>query len=127
MKGRITLEQFVALSSTNAARIYGMMPYKGLIVPGADADLAIWDPEERWVAGETRDNVDYNPFAGRDITGRPVTVLTRGNRVVEDGGLIASPGEGRFICRAPGDFGAAPGAAAPELAPRRNFGAEVAP
>lgn len=125
--GRITLNQFVALSSTNAARTYGMLPSKGWIAPDADADLAIWDPNVEWIAGEMHDNMDYNPFAGRKITGRPVTVLTRGRRVVDQGALIAAPGDGAYIPRRPVDLTGMPGHRASELDSRLNFGAEIAP
>lgn len=125
--GRITLNQFVALSATNAARTYGMLPRKGVIAPGADADLAIWDPAEEWVAGEMHDNMDYNPFAGWHLTGRPVTVLSRGRRIVDKGELIATPGDGAFIRRAPIDLTGLPGHRAGELDPATNFGAEIAP
>jgi dihydropyrimidinase len=126
-KGRITLNQFVALSATNAARIYGMHPQKGTIAIGADADIAIWDPEEVRVAGEMHDNMDYNPFEGREVKGWPVTVLSRGRRVVDRGELIASPGDGRFVARRPVDLTGMPGTRAPELDPATNFGARIAP
>ncbi|MEM9061975.1 MAG: dihydropyrimidinase [Pseudomonadota bacterium] len=126
VKGRIPLGQFVGLSSTNAARLYGMST-KGDIAVGLDADLAIWDPAEEWVAGEMHDNMDYNPFAGMTITGRPVTVLTRGNRIVENGELVARPGDGRFVPRDPVDLTGRRGGVIPELDPAKNFGAEIAP
>ena len=126
VKGRIPLGQFVGLSSTNAARLYGMGT-KGDIAVGLDADLAIWDPSLEWVAGEMHDNMDYNPFEGTAITGKPVTVLNRGNRIVDNGDLIAGPGDGRFIPRDPVDLTGRPGGTIPELNPGTNFGAEIAP
>ncbi|MEM7423728.1 MAG: amidohydrolase family protein, partial [Pseudomonadota bacterium] len=126
VKGRIGLGAFVALSSTNAARLYGM-DQKGAIAPGMDADIAIWDASETWVAGEMHDNMDYNPFEGMELTGRPMTVLTRGRRVIDNGALAASPGDGRFVARTPVDLSGRPGGAAPEMDPRHNFGAEIAP
>lgn len=126
--GRITLQQFVALASANAAKLYGM-PRKGSIAVGMDADIAIWDPEEtRTVRVEDQhDAMDYTPFEGRRITGWPVTVLNRGRRVIDAGRLVAEPGQGRFVPRDPPDFTGHPGGAAPELDPARNFGAEIAP
>ena len=62
MKGRISINQFVALSSTNAARIYGMLPRKGTLAIGADADIAIWDPTQTRIAGAMHDAMDYNPL-----------------------------------------------------------------
>lgn len=127
--GRITLNQFVALGSTNAAKLYGMHPEKGTIAIGSDADIAIWDPEEtRSVTIEDQhDNMDYTPFEGRQITGWPVTVLSRGETVMDGGKLVAKPGRGRFIARRPPDFTGYPGTRTPELDPARNFGADIAP
>lgn len=127
--GRITLNQFVALGSTNAAKLYGMHPEKGTIAIGSDADIAIWDPEEtRSVTIEDQhDNMDYTPFEGRQITGWPVTVLSRGETVMDGGKLVAKPGRGRFIARRPSDFTGYPGTRTPELDPARNFGADIAP
>jgi len=126
-KGRITLNQFVALSSTNAAKLYGLHPAKGTIAIGSDADIAIWDPGEVRVAGEMHDAMDYNPFAGREVKGWPVTVLCRGRRVVDGGALLAKPGDGKFVARKPIDLTGIPGYRAPELDPERNFGARIAP
>lgn len=122
-KGRISLNQFVALSSTNAARIYGMLPRKGSLSIGADADIAIWDPTETRIAGEMHDAMDYNPFAGIEVTGWPVTVLGRGRRIVDKGELIAKPGSGQFIKRTLIDITGHPGQPIPELDPNQNFGA----
>ncbi len=127
VKGRIGLNQFVALSSTNAAKIYGMHPAKGTIAVGSDADIAIWDPNETWVAGEMHDAMDYNPFEGRQLTGRPLTVLTRGRRIMDQGELIAQPGDGQFIARKPVDLTGLQGHRADELNPATNFGARIAP
>ena len=127
--GRITLNQFVTLGATNAAKLYGMHPQKGTIAIGADADIAIWDPEEtRTVTVEDQhDNMDYTPFEGRQVTGWPVTVLSRGEAVIEGGRLVAEPGRGRFVHRARPDFTGHPGTRTPELDPNWNFGAEIAP
>ncbi len=127
--GRITLNQFVALGSTNAAKLYGMHPRKGTIAIGADADIAIWDPEDtRTVTVEDQhDKMDYTPFEGRQVTGWPVTVLSRGELVIDGGRLVAEPGRGRFVARARPDFTGYPGSRTPELDPAWNFGAEIAP
>jgi dihydropyrimidinase len=126
-KGRISVNQFVALSSTNAAKIYGMHPAKGAIAIGSDADIAIWDPDAVRVAGEMHDAMDYNPFAGREVRGWPITVLTRGRRVVDRGELLARPGDGKFVARKPVDLTGMPGHRAVELDPATNFGARIAP
>ena len=125
VKGRISLNEFVALSSTNAARIYGMLPTKGTLAIGADADIAIWDPEETRIAGEMHDAMDYNPFAGMEVTGWPQTVLGRGRRIVENGELLARPGSGQFVKRAPIDLTGRAGQPVPELDPAHNFNAKL--
>ncbi|MBV0893293.1 dihydropyrimidinase [Paracoccus sp. Z118] len=127
-KGRITLQQFVALASTNAARLYGL-PRKGSIAVGMDADITIWDPDEtRTVRVEDQhDAMDYSPFEGRELTGWPVTVLSRGRRIIDGGRLIAESGAGRFVARERPDFTGYPGGRAAELDPAFNFGAEIAP
>ncbi|MFA8384215.1 MAG: dihydropyrimidinase [Pelagibaca sp.] len=125
VKGRINLNQFVALSSTNAARLYGMHPTKGTLAIGADADIAIWDPTETRIAGEMHDAMDYNPFEGMEVTGWPVTVLTRGRRVVDNGALIAKPGDGVFVKRGRTDLSGLTGTRLPETDPATNFGAEL--
>lgn len=124
-KGRISLNQFVALSSTNAARMYGMLPRKGTLAIGADADIAIWDPNETRIAGEMHDAMDYNPFEGMEVTGWPVTVLSRGRRVVDHGELLANPGDGAFVARDRTDLSGMTGTRLPETDPATNFGVKV--
>ena len=79
-KGRITLQQFVALTSANHAKLYGLYPKKGTIAVGSDADFAIWDADKdvtiRWK--DLHDNVGYSPYEGRQIKGWPITVVSRG-------------------------------------------------
>ena len=127
--GRISANQFVALSSTNAARLYGMLPTKGTLAVGSDADIAIWDPQEtrRVTVEDQHDQMDYSPFEGRELTGWPVTVLSRGTRVIDGGKLLAEPGHGNFVARAPSDLGNQPGHTAMELDPEQNFSAKIAP
>ena len=101
LKKRIDLHQFVELTSTRAAKLYGMFPRKGSISVGADADLVIWDGQkEVTIAWENlHDNVGYTPYEGRKVTGWPLTVLSRGRVVVDDGELQAERGSGLFIPR----------------------------
>jgi dihydropyrimidinase len=101
LKGRMSMNQFVALTSTNHAQMYGLSHRKGSIAVGLDADLAIWDAEKKTTitAASIHDNVGYTPYEGRAITGWPVTVLNRGNVVVDDGKLLAQRGDGQFIAR----------------------------
>src|SRR5699024_6918100 len=89
--GRLTLDQFVALTSTNHAVMYGMYPQKGVIAVGSDADLAIWDPNEKRTVSwdDLHDNVGYTPYEGRQIQGWPTTVVLRGNVIINDGQLLA--------------------------------------
>ncbi|MGH9323529.1 MAG: dihydropyrimidinase [Vicinamibacteria bacterium] len=100
-KGRIDLHRFVELTSTRAAKLYGLFPRKGSLAIGADADLAIWDADdERIVAsGTLHDNVGYTPYEGRKVRGWPVTVLSRGRVVVDGGELQVERGSGEFIAR----------------------------
>ncbi len=102
IKGRITLEQFVALTATTPARLYGLLPHKGTIAVGADADLALWDPERRVTLRNTmlHHNVNYTPYEGREIQGWPVKVWSRGELVCDEGELRARPGRGQFLKRA---------------------------
>src|SRR6201984_2806794 len=98
-QGRLDLNAFVALTATNHAKLYGLHPKKGTIAVGSDADIAIWDPERETTitAGILHDNVGYTPYEGRRLRGWPVTVLSRGRVVVEDGKLTAERGSGNFL------------------------------
>ena len=94
--GRLGPERFADLTATAPARIFGLTG-KGRIAPGMDGDLALWDPARRVTLADTLDNAGYNPWAGRQVTGWPVTVLRRGEVVVQDGQVRAAPGSGRRI------------------------------
>jgi dihydropyrimidinase len=98
-KGRIDLHQFVALTATNHAKIYGLYPRKGTIAIGSDADLALWNParEVAITAGMLHDRVGYTPYEGRTVTGWPEIVISRGRVVVAEGALKASRGSGEFL------------------------------
>ena len=102
-RGRITLERFVALTATNPARIYGLAPRKGTIAVGADADLAVWDPNRVAVVRRDllHDRMDYTPFEGMPLTGWPVTTMSRGEIVWHDGQVRGIAGRGRLLRRAP--------------------------
>jgi dihydropyrimidinase len=99
--GRLSVEQFVAVASTNAARIFGLWPRKGVIQPGADADLVIWDPDHRGAitAAGQHQAVDYNAFEGWSIEGRPAVVTVRGEVAARDGRFCGTVGRGRFLRR----------------------------
>jgi dihydropyrimidinase len=98
-QGRLDLNAFVALTATNHAKLYGLYPKKGTIAVGSDADIAIWDPERETeiTAGILHDNVGYTPYEGRRLRGWPMTVLSRGRIVIEDGRLVAMRGSGQFL------------------------------
>jgi len=100
-QGRITLNQFVALSATNHARTYGMYPRKGTIAIGSDADLAIWNPERKMTLATSmlHDNVGYTPYEGREICGWPEIVISRGRVVVENDLLQVERGSGQYLAR----------------------------
>lgn len=98
-KGRITLEQFVALGATNPARIYGLYPRKGTIAVGADADLVIWDTERDVTISNAmlHHATDYTAYEGMRVKGWPIITLSRGEVVWRDGEVLGRPGRGRFL------------------------------
>jgi dihydropyrimidinase len=101
MKGRIDINRFVALTSTNHAKTYGLYPHKGTIAVGADADLAIWDPGRKQVLTHDllHDGSDYTPYEGIALTGWPVLTMVRGKVIVRNGELVAQKGHGRYLSR----------------------------
>lgn len=125
--GRISLNQFVALTSTNAAKMFGIHPRKGTIAIGSDADFAIWDMNEtRTVTTDMmHDAMDYTPFEGMEITGWPVTMVTNGKVAMRDGELLVDRGNGSFLKRDPFDLTGYTPPRAPELDPAHAFGASV--
>ena len=103
-RGRLGLRKFVEITATAPAHIYNL-ERKGSIAVGLDADIAIWDPERRITLADAmmHDLAGYTPYAGRELTGAPVTVLSRGRVVVERGELKAAKGSGRFLARGGGE------------------------
>jgi dihydropyrimidinase len=101
--GRITMNEFVAVTSTNAAKIFGMYPRKGAVAVGADADLVVWDPaKEKVITAKSQQSaIDYNVFEGQRVTGLPRFTLTRGQVAVQDGEMRCEEGHGAFVARTP--------------------------
>ncbi len=100
-KGKISLNKFVEISSTNAAKIFGMFPEKGSLAPGSDADIIIMDPnEEHVLSAKTHHmNVDYSAYEGWKVKGKIKTVVMRGKIAVDNNKLIVNPGYGKFVKR----------------------------
>jgi dihydropyrimidinase len=103
--GRISLDQFVDLTSANAARLFGLYPRKGVIAVGSDADLALWDPQERRTVdgARMRSRADYSVYDGWDVQGWPRIVVQRGQVLLADGEIIARPGQGQWLRRDPAE------------------------
>ena len=101
VRGRITLERLVALTSSEPARLFGLAPRKGNLAPGADADVVLYDPEPEWVmtADALHMSTDFCPFEGWRIQGRVQSVWCRGEPVVRDGQFVGKPGSGKRVFR----------------------------
>jgi dihydropyrimidinase len=102
--GRLTPNQFVALTSTNPARIFGLYPRKGALQPGSDADIVIWDPERlvKYGVAHAQHRTDYNLFEGWELKGYPQVVLLRGQIIVENEEWRGQSGMGLYLHRQPG-------------------------
>ena len=101
LKKRLTINQFVALTATNHARMYGLYPRKGTIAVGSDADLAIWDPEveKKIDYSMMHDAVGYTPYEGHTYKGWPELVFSRGRTVIENNQLNVERGSGKYLAR----------------------------
>jgi dihydropyrimidinase len=101
--GRLTMNEFVAVTSTNSAKILGCYPKKGAILVGANADIVVWDPEkEKTITAAAQVSaIDYNVFEGQKVKGLPRYVLSRGHVSLRDGALDTREGHGEFVARAP--------------------------
>jgi dihydropyrimidinase len=101
--GRLTREEFVAVTSTNIARILNMYPRKGAVMVGSDADIVIWDPAatKKITAKKQISRIDYNVFEGFECKGAPKTVISRGKVAWEQGDMRAQAGDGDFVARQP--------------------------
>jgi dihydropyrimidinase len=101
--GRLTMNEFVRVTSTNAAQIFNIYPRKGAIAVGADADIVVWDPEAtKTVSAKTHhQKIDYNIFEGMTFKGCASHTLSRGKVVYRDGELDVERGAGRYVDRPP--------------------------
>ncbi|MGR3722536.1 dihydropyrimidinase [Abyssibius alkaniclasticus] len=99
--GRLTMNEFVAVTSTNIAKILNCYPKKGAVLVGADADLVVWDPEKSKTitASNQQSSIDYNVFEGKEVKGLPRFTLTRGHVAVHDGEIRTQEGHGKFVKR----------------------------
>ncbi|MCY1334205.1 D-hydantoinase [compost metagenome] len=109
MKGRIDINHFVAITSTNHAKLYGMYPQKGTIAIGSDADIALWDPAERVTLTNEilQHGADYTPYEGLKVEGWPVRLLVRGKTVAEHRSIL-HVGRGQYQSRKRSNLIAAP-------------------
>jgi len=100
-KNKISLNKFVEISSTNSAKIFGVFPQKGCIAVGSDADLVIFDPNEKHVisAKTHHMNVDYSAWEGCEVTGKCKTTILRGKIAVHENKVFVEKGYGKFVKR----------------------------
>ena len=101
--GRLTPNEFVAVTSTNIAKILNLYPKKGAVLVGSDADLVVWDPqaEKTISAGTQQSAIDYNVFEGQHVKGLPRYTITRGVVAVTEGKVDSREGHGEFVARKP--------------------------
>ena len=102
-KGRISLNKFVEVISTNAAKIFGMYPQKGSLGIGSDADIVIFDPDEKHIISDKNHhmNVDYSGYEGWEVTGKTKSVIMRGKLAIDNGEVLIDKGYGQFVKRGP--------------------------
>ena len=108
--GRLTPSEFVAVTSSNTAKIFNIFPKKGALIAGADADIVVWDPNKtRTISAQTHhQNIDFNIYEGMETVGNPAITLSRGSVVWENDQLHTVRGAGRYVNRPPfADFWAA--------------------
>jgi len=104
--GRITANQFVALNSTNPARIFGLYPRKGALLPGSDADIVIWDPDRcvNYGVAMSHQRTDYNLYEDWELTGYPEKVFLRGQLIVDGDRWMGRRGGGQYLSRSTGEI-----------------------
>jgi dihydropyrimidinase len=104
--GKLSLQRWVEVCSSLPAKIFGMYPQKGVLQPGSDADIVVFDPERKVQLARSilHENVDYTPFEGFQLTGYPHLTIARGKVVFQDGSFTGTAGSGRFVSRQKGDY-----------------------
>ncbi len=100
-EGRLNLNEFARIVSTNPAKLFGLYPKKGALIVGSDADIMMIDPHKEVTIQKTllHEHVDYTPYEGMKVTGWPIMTMVRGEIVVDHGQLLKLPGFGRFVAR----------------------------
>lgn len=103
--GKISENQFVELTSTNPAKIFGLYPRKGSLLVGADADLVIWDPQKivKYGVAQSHQRTDYNLYEGWELKGYPEKVFLRGKMIVDGDQWLGKSGDGKFLKRSEGE------------------------
>jgi dihydropyrimidinase len=106
LAGEITMARWVEVNSTTPARMFGLYPHKGVLAPGSDADIVVYDPaaKQRISAATHHMSVDYSAYEGKEVTGRVGTVLSRGQFVIDAGQYVGSEGHGKFLIRGVNDY-----------------------
>jgi dihydropyrimidinase len=101
--GKFSIRSWVKLISENPARIFGLYPRKGVIQPGADADILVWDPDREFTITPhaLQTNCDWSPYDGWKTKGYPHWTFSRGELVATEGRFTGKPGHGRFVARHP--------------------------
>ena len=99
--GKISLNSWVQICSTNPARIFGLYPQKGSLLPGADADIVVFDSNKRVNVTQTlfHEQVDYTHYEGFELMGYPVLTVFRGKVIAENGTFLGKRGDGRYLAR----------------------------
>jgi dihydropyrimidinase len=99
--GKLSPNQFVSLTSTNPAKIFGLYPRKGALLPGSDADIVIWDPDRRlrYSLAYSHQRTDYNLYENWELVGYPEKVILRGNLIVDGEHWLGKPGMGKYLPR----------------------------
>lgn len=100
-KGRISLPRFVELNSSTPAKLFGLWPQKGNLMPGADADIVLFDPQAQWTMGQSSLHMatDYCAYEGIEISGKIVKVYSRGELIIDGEQCLAEKGRGRYLHR----------------------------